>query len=129
MKRTVIKTKNAPSAVGAYNQGIKANGVIYTSGQIALNPETNNLVDGGIELQIDQIFKNLDAICKSAGSSIGNAVKFTVFLTDITYASLVNKQINNWFDSDSYPARSMVEVCKLPLNSNVGIECIAIEDE
>ena len=129
MKRTVIKTKNAPSAVGAYNQGIKANGVIYTSGQIALNPETNNLVDGGIELQIDQIFKNLDAICKSAGSSIGNAVKFTVFLTDITYASLVNKQINNWFDSDSYPARSMVEVCKLPLNSNIEIECIAIEDE
>ena len=129
MNRTVIKTKNAPSAVGAYNQGIKANGVIYTSGQIALNPETNNLVDGGIELQIDQIFKNLDAICKSAGSSIGNAVKLTVFLTDITYASLVNKQINNWFDSDSYPARSMVEVCKLPLNSNIEIECIAIEDE
>ncbi|HJM47254.1 MAG TPA: RidA family protein, partial [Candidatus Marinimicrobia bacterium] len=64
-----------------------------------------------------------------AGSSIGSAVKLTVFLTDITYAPLVNKQIKNWFDSDSYPARSMVEVSKLPLNSNVGIECIAIEDE
>ncbi len=129
MNRTIIKTKDAPSPVGTYNQGIKVNGLIYTSGQIALNPKTNKLIDGGIDLQIDQIFKNLDAICKFAGSSIGSAVKLTVFLTDITYAPLVNKQIKNWFDSDSYPARSMVEVSKLPLNSNVGIECIAIEDE
>ncbi len=129
MNRTIIKTKDAPSPVGTYNQGIKVNGLIYTSGQIALNPKTNKLIDGGIDLQIDQIFKNLDAICKSAGSSIGSAVKLTVFLTDITYAPLVNKQIKKWFDSDSYPARSMVEVSKLPLNSNVGIECIAIEDE
>ena len=129
MNRTIIKTKDAPSPVGTYNQGIKVNGLIYTSGQIALNPKTNKLIDGGIDLQIDQIFKNLDAICKFAGSSIGSAVKLTVFLTDITYAPLVNKQIKNVFDSDSYPARSMVEVSKLPLNSNVGIECIAIEDE
>jgi|TARA_B100000959_G_C14497103_1_gene425613 2-iminobutanoate/2-iminopropanoate deaminase len=129
MNRTIIKTKDAPSPVGTYNQGIKVNGLIYTSGQIALNPKTNKLIDGGIDLQIDQIFKNLDAICKFAGSSIGSAVKLTVFLTDITYAPLVNKQIKKWFDSDSYPARSMVEVSKLPLNSNVGIECIAIEDE
>ena len=129
MNRTIIKTKDAPSPVGTYNQGIKVNGLIYTSGQIALNPKTNKLIDGGIDLQIDQIFKNLDAICKFAGSSIGSAVKLTIFLTDITYAPLVNKQIKKWFDSDSYPARSMVEVSKLPLNSNVGIECIAIEDE
>ena len=129
MNRTVINTKNAPSAVGAYNQGIKANGFIYTSGQIPLNPDTNNLVDGGIESQINQIFKNLDAICKSAGSSVGNTVKLTVFLTDITHAHFVNKEINNWFDSDSYPARTMVEVSKLPLNSNIEIECIAINDE
>ena len=129
MNRTIIKTKDAPSPVGTYNQGIKVNELIYTSGQIALNPKTNKLIDGGIDLQIDQIFKNLDAICKFAGSSIGSAIKLTVFLTDINYAPLVNKQIKNWFDSDSYPARSMVEVSKLPLNSNVGIECIAIEDE
>ena len=129
MSRTVIKTKDAPSAVGAYNQGITANGFIYTAGQIPLNPKTNNLVDGGIETQIDQILKNLDAICKSGGSSLGNAVKLTVYLTDLTYAPLVNKSINNWFDSKSYPARSMVEVCKLPLNSSIEIECIAVKDE
>tara|TARA_B100001971_G_C17951985_1_gene413023 strand:- start:114 stop:503 length:390 start_codon:yes stop_codon:yes gene_type:complete len=129
MNRTVIKTKDAPSAVGAYNQGITANGLIYTAGQIPLDPKTNKLVDGGIETQIDQIFKNLDAICKSGGSSLGNAVKLTVFLTDLTHAPIVNKSINNWFDSKSYPARSMVEVCKLPLNSSIEIECIAVKDE
>ena len=102
MNRTIIKTKDAPSPVGTYNQGIKVNGLIYTSGQIALNPKTNKLIDGGIDLQIDQIFKNLDAICKFAGSSIGSAVKLTVFLTDITYAPLVNKQIKKWFDCVVY---------------------------
>ena len=129
MNRTIIKTIDAPSAVGAYNQGMTANGLIYTSGQIPLDPKTNKLVDGGIETQIDQIFKNLDAICKSGGSSLGNVVKFTVFLTDITHAPLVNKSINNWFDSQSYPARSMVEVCKLPLNSSIEIECIEVKNE
>ena len=129
MSRTIIKTKNAPAAVGAYNQGIVANGFIFTAGQIPLNPKTNKLVDGDAKTQIDQIFKNLDAICKSGGSSLGNAVKLTVYLTDLTYAPLVNKSINNWFDSKSYPARSMVEVCKLPLNSSIEIECIAVKDE
>ena len=98
MNRTIIKTKDAPSAVGEYSQGITANGLVYTAGQIPLDPKTNKLVDGGIETQIDQIFKNLDAICKSGGSSLGNAVKLTVFLTDLTHAPIVNKSINNWFD-------------------------------
>ena len=129
MNRTIIKTKNAPAAVGANNQGIVANGFIFTAGQIPLNPKTNKLVDGDAKTQIDQIFKNLDAICKSGGSSLGNAVKLTVFLTDLTHAPIVNKSINNWFDSKSYPARSMVEVCKLPLDSSIEIECIAVKDE
>ena len=129
MNRTIIKTEDAPSAIGTYSQGISANGLIYTAGQIPIDPKTNKLVDGEMETQIDQILKNLDAICKSGGSSLSNAIKLTVFLTDLTHAPLVNKSINNWFESKSYPARSMVEVCKLPLNSSIEIECIAVKDE
>tara|TARA_B100000678_G_C18070009_1_gene446268 strand:+ start:61 stop:450 length:390 start_codon:yes stop_codon:yes gene_type:complete len=129
MSRTIIKTKNAPAAVGAYNQGIVANGFIFTAGQIPLNPKTNKLVDGDAKTQIDQIFKNLDAICRSGATSLGKAVKLTVFLTDLTLAPYVNKAIDNLFDSKSYPARSMVEVSKLPLNSRIEIECIAVIDE
>ncbi len=129
MNRTIIKTEDAPSAIGAYSQGISANGLIYTAGQIPIDPKTNKLVDGEMEIQIDQILKNLDAICKSGGSSLSNAIKLTVFLIDLTHAPLVNKSINNWFESKSYPARSMVEVCKLPLNSSIEIECIALKDE
>ena len=129
MTRTIIKTKNAPAAVGTYNQGIAANGFIFTAGQIPLNPKTNILVTGGVETQIDQIFQNLNAICKAGGTSLSKAVKLTVFLTDLTLAPHVNKAIDNCFDSKSYPARSMVEVSKLPLKSRIEIECIAVQDE
>lgn len=129
MTRSIIKTKNAPSAVGSYNQGIIANGFVFTAGQIPLNLETNELVEGDIDIQIDQIFQNLDAICKSGGSSLANAVKLTVFLTDLTLAPHVNKAIEHWFESKSFPSRSMVQVSKLPLNSKVEIECIAVQDE
>jgi 2-iminobutanoate/2-iminopropanoate deaminase len=129
MARTVINTKCAPTAVGSYNQGIASKGFIFTAGQIPLNPETNELIDGDIDMQIDQIFHNLDQVCKAGNSALINAVKLTVFLTDLSLAPHVNKSIDHWFDSKSFPARSMVQVSKLPLNSKIEIECIAVQDE
>ena len=128
MDCTVIKTKNAPSAVGTYSQGIIANGFIFTAGQIPLSPKTNKLVTGDIDMQVGQIFNNLDAICIAGGSSISNAVKLTVFLTDLKLAPHINNVIESRFDSKSFPARSMIQVSKLPMNSTVEIECIALQE-
>ena len=129
MKRKIIYTDKAPKAVGAYSQGISANGFIFTAGQIPLNPETNELVEGEIEIQVNQIFQNLDAICHSENSSLKNAVKLTVFVTDLSLAAVINKCIDKCFMSNTFPARTMVQVSKLPLNSKVEIECIATQDK
>ena len=123
MSRTIIKTKNAPAAVGAYNQGIIANGFIFTAGQIPLNPKTNKLVDGDAKTQIDQIFKNLDAICRSGATSLGKAVKLTVFLTDLSFFPQLNDVFNEYFPKDP-PARSAVQVSALPMNVRVEIEAV-----
>ena len=129
MRCSVIETNKSPAAVGAYSQGVSANGFVFTAGQIPLNPETNQLLKSNIDSQINQIFKNLDAICLAGNSSIKNAVKLTVFVTDLSLAPNINKVINKWFTSNSFPARSMVQVSKLPLNSKVEIECIATQNK
>ena len=129
MNRNIINTQRAPSAIGAYNQGISINGFVFTSGQISLNPMTNQLVEGDVENQVNQVFENLNAVCEAGNSSLKNAVKLTVFLTDIKLAPYINGAIEKWFNSSSYPARTMIEASRLPLNASIEIECIAIQND
>ncbi|NLY42620.1 MAG: RidA family protein [Clostridiaceae bacterium] len=122
----VIKTDKAPAAIGPYSQGIVTDFFIYTSGQIPLNPETGEVVDGGIEEQTEQVMKNLKAVLEAAGSSMDKVVKTTVFIKDINSFSKVNEVYAKYF-SGPYPARSCVEVSKLPKGVLIEIEAIAIK--
>ena len=123
-KQKYIETKNAPQAIGAYSQAVVFDKFIFVSGQIPLDPVTNKVVDGDITIQINQIFSNINEICKEAGSSIKDIIKFTVFLTDMDMAQNINYTINELFNYKNYPARSMVQVSRLPLNSKIEIECV-----
>lgn len=123
--KTVIATKDAPAAIGPYSQAIAAGGMIYTSGQIALDPATGALVGGGIEAQTTQALKNLAAVLKEAGCTMDDVVKTTVFLKDINYFAAMNAVYGTFFTEGSYPARSAVEVVNLPKGALVEIEAIA----
>jgi 2-iminobutanoate/2-iminopropanoate deaminase len=121
----VAQTKEAPKALGPYSQAIVANGLVYTSGQIALDPNTNSLVDGSIEDQTRQVLKNLTAVLASVGGSLQKTLKTTVFLQDMNDFAEMNKVYAEFF-TDHKPARSTVQVAKLPLNAKIEIEVIAL---
>jgi len=127
MNRThkIIHTDDAPKAIGPYSQAVILNSsdLIFTSGQIGIDPKTNNLVEG-IENQTRQVFKNLIAILKEAGSSLDKVVKTTVLLKDINNFALVNKIYDSYF-GDHKPARSCFEVANLPKGALIEIEVIA----
>lgn len=119
-----IYTKNAPDAIGPYSQGIIANQTLYTSGQIAINPETNNVEADSIEGQTEQVMKNIEAILKEAGTSFENVVKTTCFLSDMAYFGAFNEIYGKYFTSK--PARSCVAVKQLPKDVLVEVEVIAV---
>ncbi len=119
----IIKTKNAPKAIGPYSQGINHNNFVYTSGQIPINPETGKLVQGNFKLEVEQVLNNVDAVLKEGGSSINHAVKLTVFVTDLSKFSELNQVFETFFDENP-PARSAVEVSALPMGVRVEIEAI-----
>ncbi|MDR2762078.1 MAG: RidA family protein [Planctomycetaceae bacterium] len=119
-----IKTENAPAAIGPYSQGIIANGLLFTAGQIPLDPKTMKLVEGSIVEQTTQVLKNLDAILAESGSSWSRVVKTTVFLTDLNDFAQMNKTYAEHLN-DSKPARSTVQVAALPLGAKIEIELIA----
>ncbi len=119
-----IKTDSAPAAIGPYSQAIALDGLVFTSGQIPLDPKTMELVDGGIDAQTRQVFRNLQAVLEAAGLTLGAVVKTTVFLQDMTDFSAMNKIYAECFGNHA-PARSTVEVAKLPRGAKVEIECIA----
>ena len=118
-----VYTKNAPEALGPYTQAIKAGGFVFTSGQIAINPETNAVVDGGIAAQAEQVCKNLCAVLKEAGSDISKAVKTTCFLADMGDFAAFNEVYGKYFTSK--PARSCVAAKTLPKNVLCEVEVIA----
>lgn len=124
-KKEVIKTDKAPKALGPYSAGIKSGRFIFTAGQIGLIPETGELAAGGIEAETRQVFKNLQAILEEAGSSLDQVVKTTVFLQDMNEFSLMNAVYGQFFSED-FPARSTVQVGKLPKGALVEIEAIAM---
>ena len=125
IKKEMVHTKNAPEAIGPYSQGVQARGVIYLSGQIALDPETMELVGGAPEEQIQQSLKNLSAVAKAAGASLGDAVKITVYLTDLSAFPLVNEVMEEFFVKP-YPARVAIGVSELPRGALVEVDAILV---
>lgn len=123
--KEIIYTKNAPEPVGPYSQAIKANGFLYCSGQIAINPENNQFIDGNIEIQTKQVMKNIEAVLKEAGYSFNDVIKTMCFLDDMTNFSAFNEIYAQYFTSK--PARSCVEA-RLPKNAKVEVEIIAHKD-
>ena len=123
MDNIVIETLDAPEAIGTYSQGIKSGNLVFTSGQIPLNPETGELINGDFKMEISQVLTNLNAVLKSGGSSLKKAIKLTVFLTDLSYFPQVNEVFKEFFPENP-PARSAVQVSALPMNAKIEIEAV-----
>ncbi len=122
--KKVVSSKNAPAAIGPYSQAIgTGNGTYFLSGQIALDPSTGQMVTGGVEAETKQVMKNIEAILKEVGATFENVVKTTIFLKDLGDFTTVNQIYGAFFRKDP-PARSTVEVSRLPRDARIEIECI-----
>ena len=126
MSKKVISTSKAPAAIGPYSQANFINGVLYISGQIPIDPETGNLVDG-IEKETHQVMMNLKAILEEAGMSFSNVVKATIFLKSMDDFAAMNEIYASYLDANNYPARETVQVSCLPKNVSVEISMIAYQ--
>ena len=124
MSIKIIMTDKAPKAIGPYSQAIQVGNMVYTSGQIPLKPENGELVTANIEAQTRQVLDNLKAVLESAGSKLGNVVKTTVFIKDMGDFAVINRIYGEYFSSN-FPARSCVEVAKLPRDVKIEIEAVA----
>jgi 2-iminobutanoate/2-iminopropanoate deaminase len=125
--REVVSTHDGPKAIGPYSQAIKANGLVFVSGQVAIDPVTNTLVTGDAGFQTDRVLQNLSGILKAAGSSLEKVVRSTVFLKNMGDFAAMNEVYGRYFAGDGVvaPARSTVEVARLPKDALVEIEVIA----
>jgi 2-iminobutanoate/2-iminopropanoate deaminase len=121
----VVSTDKAPGAIGPYSQAIKANGMVFCSGQIPIDPATGNFVSDDISEQTVQVFKNLQAVLEAAGSGFDRVVKTTVFLADMNDFAAMNEVYGQYF-TDNKPARATVQAARLPRDAKVEIECIAL---
>ena len=122
--RKIFNTSNAPSPIGPYNQAVWAGPMLFISGQVAINPETSQVVDGGIVPQSEMVMKNLSAIISDAGLSMKDVVKVTVFVKDMNEYAKFNEIYGRYFDEDA-PAREVVEVSELPKHVDVEVSAIA----
>jgi len=127
MSREIIATDNAPGAIGAYSQAVKAGNTVYVSGQIPLVPATMQVVDGDVVVQIRQVFDNLKAVCEASGGSLGEIVKLTVYLTDLGDFGHVNDVMADYF-TQPYPARAAIGVAQLPKDVPVEVDAILVLD-
>ncbi|MCL4507696.1 MAG: RidA family protein [Chloroflexi bacterium] len=125
MSRQVVQTESAPKAIGPYSQAIVANGMVFCAGQVPLDVATGNVVEGGIEAQTRQVFNNISAVLKAAGADLKHVVKTTVFLQNMGDFAAMNTVYGAYF-TENPPARSAVEVAKLPRAALVEIEVIAV---
>tara|TARA_B110000008_G_scaffold57828_1_gene57257 strand:- start:595 stop:1065 length:471 start_codon:yes stop_codon:yes gene_type:complete len=123
MSKEIIFTEKAPKAIGPYSQAVKANGFLFVSGQIPLNPETGDLMNASIEDQAEQVIKNLTSICEAANLTLSDIVKLTIYITDMKDFAVVNEAMLKHF-KEPYPARATVEVSALPLGVNVEMDAI-----
>ena len=124
MSKKLIETKNAPEALGPYSQAVSINGFLFLSGQIGIDPAIGKVVEGGVSEQTKQIFSNIKNVLAEAGKTLDDVVKVTVFLKNMDDFSLVNSIYAEYF-TKPYPARSAVQVAKLPLDVDIEIETIA----
>jgi 2-iminobutanoate/2-iminopropanoate deaminase len=125
MAGTIINTTSAPAPIGPYNQAVKANGFLFISGQIAIDPTTNNIDAKTLEEEAEQVMKNLEAILTAAGSDFSQVVKTTIFLSDMSLFQQVNEVYGRYF-TGNFPARETVAVLGLPKNVNVEISMIVL---
>jgi len=123
MSRTIITTDKAPQAIGTYSQAVKVNQTVYMSGQIPLVPETMELVEGDITVQIRRVFDNLAAVAGAAGGSLQDVAKLNVFLTDLSHFPTVNEIMAEYFQQP-YPARAAIGVAALPKGAGVEMDAI-----
>jgi reactive intermediate/imine deaminase len=123
--KKAIATSQAPSAIGTYSQAVRVNDTVYISGQIPMNPETGQLLDGTFKQQLYMMFDNMKAICEAAGGSMNDIVKTTVFIMDFANFPMLNTVMAEYF-SEPYPARSTIGVASLPRNAPVEIEAIMV---
>ena len=126
MNKEIIHTEQAPAAVGAYSQAVKAGDTVYLSGQIAINPETQEIIDGGVKKQAERVLENLKAVLKAADCSFKDVVKTEIFLDDINDFAAVNSVYAEYF-TEEQPARACVEVGSLPKGVAVEISLIAVK--
>lgn len=124
--REVIHTKNAPQAVGPYSQAIKANGFIFVSGQVAIDPATQQIIEGDVKVQTDRILRNIAQVLEAAGTSMAKVVRSGVFLKNMNDFAVMNEVYGKHFSS-APPARTTVEVARLPKDVLVEIDVIALE--
>jgi 2-iminobutanoate/2-iminopropanoate deaminase len=123
--REIVSTDKAPGAIGPYSQAIKANGMLFCSGQIPTDPATGEFVSNDITEQTEQVLKNLSAVLEAGGTSLANVVKTTVFLSDMSDFAAMNEVYGRYF-SENKPARATVQAARLPRDAKVEIECIAV---
>ena len=125
MTKKIIFTERAPKAIGPYSQAVSAGGFTFVSGQVAINPETGDLMNSSIKDQAEQVIKNLKAICEEANGSLADIVKLTIYITDMNDFAVVNETMQKYF-SEPYPARATVEVSALPLGVNVEMDAVLV---
>lgn len=125
MGRTIIHTDKAPAAIGTYSQAVKIGNTVYLSGQIALNPETMEMVEGDISKRIHRVFKNIQAVCQAAGGSLQDIAKLNIYLTDLQNFATVNEIMAEYFEKP-YPARAAVGVAELPKGTDVEVDAVLI---
>lgn len=125
MKKEIVRTDQAPEAIGTYSQAVKVGETVYLSGQIPLVPETMTLVEGEMEEQIRRVLDNLQAVAQAAGGALLDVVKLNVFLTDLSHFPLVNQVMAEYF-SDPYPARAAIGVAALPKGAAVEMDAVMV---
>lgn len=123
MSREIIRTDQAPQAIGTYSQAVKVGQTVYLSGQIPLVPETMEMVAGDIEVQIRRVFDNLQAVARAAGGSLADVAKLNVFLTDLSHFPVVNQVMADYF-AEPYPARAAIGVAALPKDAGVEMDAV-----
>lgn len=123
MARNAIHTDDAPAAIGTYSQAVSAGNLVFLSGQIPLDPQTQELVTGETDPAVRRVFENIRSIAQAAGGDLGNVAKLTIYLTDLGDFGVVNEVMSDIFD-EPYPARAVIQVSALPKGTNVEIDAI-----
>ncbi|MFQ6618276.1 MAG: Rid family detoxifying hydrolase [Fidelibacterota bacterium] len=124
MAKKIVYTPDAPEPLGIYSQAVVCNGLVFSAGQIAVDPKTGNLIEDNFENQVIRILENIKIILEEAGSTLDNILKFTVFIKDLKNFPVVNDVFGRYFKTDP-PARSVVQISRLPKDASIEIECIA----